>query len=83
MVVGFQDLGVNYAAPGAHASNSLPHHRHSSVKEDEAKNAKEKINDLILTKLVQQVRLISEYFRRQEEEMDVSSFKKSFKPPFV
>ncbi|KAI6186956.1 hypothetical protein M3Y98_00189500 [Aphelenchoides besseyi] len=69
---GITDLGVSYAT--AHGSNSLPFptKNHSNHRKEDAKKTKEKINDLILGKLLQQVKLISEHFRRQEEEMGIS-----------
>ncbi|KAI6233564.1 hypothetical protein M3Y99_00891800 [Aphelenchoides fujianensis] len=67
---GITDLGVNYAAGVPHGSNSLPFPTKNL--REEARETKEKINDLILGKLLQQVKLISEHFRRQEEEMEIS-----------
>lgn len=76
LLTNFKDLGACYAS-SAHASNSLPYShnkqsQHKKSKEEALKGTKERINDLILAKLVQQVRLIAEYFRRQEEEMERS-----------
>lgn len=82
-VVGFTDAGVLNCGLGANAngSSSLPHYRANhqlqpqapaaSCAEDPAK-ARQRVNDLILAKLYQQVKLIAEHFRRNEEEMDVS-----------
>ncbi|KAI6218537.1 hypothetical protein M3Y99_01703000 [Aphelenchoides fujianensis] len=67
---GITDLGVNYAAGIPQGSNSLPFPTKNL--REEARETKEKINDLILGKLLQQVKLISEHFRRQEEEMEIS-----------
>ncbi|CAD5214592.1 unnamed protein product [Bursaphelenchus okinawaensis] len=62
-------------------THSLPHsiNRHANrqqvqqqAKDEDYEKTRKKVNDLILAKLLQQVKLIAEHFRRNQEEMEIS-----------
>uniref|UniRef100_A0A1I7SB01 Neur_chan_memb domain-containing protein n=2 Tax=Bursaphelenchus xylophilus TaxID=6326 RepID=A0A1I7SB01_BURXY len=77
--VGFTETGVKFER-SMNGTHSLPHsiqkqmtrRKSQQQVEEEQRKTRKKVNDLILAKLLQQVKLIAEHFRRYQEEMEIS-----------